>query len=134
VLVRVYVLRVIRRAFVAVVVFAGGVAPSACATTTTKLESASAAPTYRIECIRLGDCWAEAHRACGGDYRMLERHDNTIPESDLPGLNERTDAHSYQRWSLDWPAARNPRPYGTGIESDQPMPLTDVVVVCSALR
>jgi hypothetical protein len=106
-----------------------------CATTRTKLESADAAvATYRIECIRLGDCWAEAQRACRGDYRMLERHDNAIPESELPGLNARTESHSHRRWELDTFATRSAEPYGPGIESDGPMPLTDVVVACSAAR
>ncbi len=75
-------------------------------------------PTYKIECVKLDGCLSEAARQCHGAYRTVATKHNTIAESDLPGLNART-----QR--------QNPTSNGLGIESDDPMPLTQVVVVCS---
>ena len=75
------------------------------------------APAYKIECVKLDGCLSEAARQCHGAYRTVTTKHNTIAESDLPGLNARTQRQN---------ASSN----GPGIESDEPMPLTEVVVVC----
>ncbi len=123
-------LRSSRRLFVAVAFLGAGAALAGCSTTTRPLAPVNGYASYQIECIRIGECWVEARRACGGPYRTLERRDNWISESDLPGLNERTYAHSYSRWTLQG-ITRPVEPYGPGMESDEPLPITDVVVMCT---
>jgi hypothetical protein len=91
----------------------------ACAPTTVRsITPAGGAPTYKIECVELDGCLSEAQRQCHGAYRTVSTEQNTIAESDLPGLNART-----QR--------QNVSSNGLGIESDEPMRLTQVVVVCN---
>lgn len=109
----------------------GGLSLAGCSATTTPLAPIGGRPAYQISCAEVGDCWAQANRACSGSYRTLERHDNWISESELPGLNERTDEHNYRRWTLETPATRSPQPYGPSNDSDRALPLTDVVVLCT---
>jgi len=115
-----------RRSFVAGA-FVLGLVPLGCASTSARLARTSGHPTYQIECANVGDCWTQARRACGGDYRTLARYDNWIPESDLPGYNHRTIESSEPHRVY---GARMPY-YGPGIESDEPLPITDVVVACN---
>lgn len=92
----------------------------ACAPTTVhSLAPEGGAPAYKIECMQLDGCLSEAARQCHGAYRTVSTKQNAIAESDLPGLNART-----QR--------QNVSSNGPGIESEAPMPLTEVVVVCQS--
>jgi hypothetical protein len=106
---------------------------SACATTTKPLApSSGGAASYKIECIKLGDCWTEAKRACGGPYRTVAKHENTIPESELPGLNVRTQGDTLRHYPYGYGLPGSVPQYGPGVvESDEPMPLAEVVVVCT---
>jgi hypothetical protein len=81
---------------------------------------------FRIECIELEQCKQEATAACGSPYQVVSEWHNTIPESELPGLNEQ----SRPKEAREWNAATLPR--RTGIESDDPMPLSSIVVACNA--
>jgi len=91
----------------------------ACGPTTVRpIELRGGAPAYKIECVKLDGCLSEAARQCHGAFHTVSTRNNTIAESDLPGLNART-----QR--------QNATSNGPGIESDEPMPLTEVVVVCN---
>ncbi len=122
------------RLFGAGVAAIGGlVLVSACATTTKPLARTSeGAASYKIECIRLGDCWTEAKRACGGPYRAVEKHENTIPESELSGLNARTQGNTLRHYPYGYGLPGSVPQYGPGVvESDDPMPLAEVVVVCT---
>ena len=53
---------------------------------------------------------------------------NTIPDSELPGLNARTQRNTERSTReydhFDW------NPNGPGIESEAPLPITEVIVVC----
>jgi hypothetical protein len=92
--------------------------------------TASGPPTYSIECIELSDCWVAAQRACGGPYETVLTRHNEIPESELPGLNAVTDRNAHPQ-DFREPRLRSSVPAaGPGIESDAPMPLAEVVVVC----
>ena len=106
---------------------------SACATTTKPLAPTSeGAASYKIECIQLGDCWAEAQRACHGAYRAVEKHENTIPESELSGVNIRTQGNTLRHYPYGYGLPGSVPQYGPGVvESDDPMPLAEVVVVCA---
>jgi hypothetical protein len=120
------------RRFGALVVGIGGIVlASACTTTTKALAPEGGRASYKIECIKLGDCWAEAQRACRGPYHALEKHENTIPESDLPGLNARTEANTERHYPYGYGLPGGTPPHGPGIESDEPMPIAEVVVVCA---
>jgi hypothetical protein len=80
---------------------------------------------FRVECIQPEQCQEKANAACGSSYRVVSEWHNTIPESDLPGLNERSrpkDARDWNRLTLT---------DETGIESRDPMPLTSIVVACN---
>jgi hypothetical protein len=80
---------------------------------------------FRVECIHEEECKQRASAACGSSYRVVSEWHNTIPESELPGLNEGTrpkDARDWNRYTL---------PDQTGIESNEPMPLTSIVVACN---
>ena len=103
---------------------------SGCSSARSAATAPGATATYDIECMHLGECWAEAQRKCGGAYRALETHENTIPDSDLPGLNAETDAHSYRHDGFYVGGPPRRRPFGPGIESSDPLPLADVVVAC----
>jgi hypothetical protein len=67
----------------------------------------------------------KASTACGSTYSVVSEWHNTIPESDLPGLNE----GSRPKDSRDW--NRLTLTNETGIESKDPMPLTSLVVACN---
>jgi hypothetical protein len=103
---------------------------AACSTTTTPVRSATGKPAYSIECIELGECFAEARRACGGPYDTVSTRQNEIPESQLPGFNAVTDSHARARDGSHAAMPSTVPPGGPGIESDAPMPLSEVVVVC----
>jgi len=80
---------------------------------------------FRVECIEREQCQEQAQRACSSTYKVVAEWHNTIPESELPGLNEQShpkDARDWNRYTL---------PDQTGIESNQPMPLTSIVVACN---
>src|SRR5688572_23278717 len=81
---------------------------------------------FRIECIDLEQCKEKATAACGTQYQVVSEWHNTIPESELPGLNEQSRPKATSEW--------NPMslPRATGIESNDPMPLSSIVVACSA--
>ena len=121
-------------------VFVGGalLLASACATTGTKtraLPPRHGALAYRIECVGLPGCWSAAHKACHGSYRVESKRENvnTIPESELPGLNAQTQANGYQNATSYGTSIPGGMPtYGPGIESDEPMPVSEVVVVCTS--
>jgi hypothetical protein len=119
-----------RTSFVATALLVSGALLGGCSTTRTPLAPVSGHPTYQIECIHPGECWTEARRACGGTYQTLERYDNRIPESELPGLNTRTVAHGW-RASYRPAMPRTVGSYGPDFESDEPLPLTGVVVACT---
>lgn len=105
---------------------------SACASPVTKLasgppdESGVERRQFRIECIDLDQCKEQATAACGSQYQVVSEWHNTIPESDLPGLNEQSRPKEVREWN---PATL---PRATGIESDAPMPLSSIVVACNA--
>jgi hypothetical protein len=102
---------------------------SGCASTTLISESGADGARgrqFRIECIELEQCKQEATAACGSPYQVVSEWHNTIPESELPGLNEQ----SRPKEAREWNAATLPR--RTGIESDDPMPLSSIVVACNA--
>jgi hypothetical protein len=80
--------------------------------------------------MQLGECMAAAQRACGGGYEMVKTAQNRIPESELPGLNKVTYAHKYAGGGMRTAMPSDVPPGGPGIESDAPMPLAEVVVVC----
>jgi hypothetical protein len=106
---------------------------SGCAgTTTTPLASANGRPTYRIECIEVSQCWTEARRACRGAYRALATHENQIPDSDISGLNERTRANATGRGEYVAGMPMSAAPSGPGIESSAPLPIVEVVVMCTS--
>jgi len=104
---------------------------TACGSTVTKLEptapdrGGASHPRYRIECIELDQCKRRAVAACGPRYEVVSEWHNTIPESQLPGLNEQSRPKTAREW--EHPALRN----ATGIESDEPMPLSSIVVACN---
>jgi hypothetical protein len=100
---------------------------SACGSTVTKLPAGpdERVRQFRIECIDLGQCKKKAEVACGSPYQVVSEWHNTIPESDLPGLNE----ESRPKDSRDW--NRHTLPNRTGIESVDPMPVSAIVVACN---
>ena len=109
-----------------------GMLASACGSPVTKLHST--APNergverrqFRIECIDLEQCKEKATAVCGSQYQVVSEWHNTIPESELPGLNEQSRPKDAREWN---PATL---PRATGIESSEPMPLSSIVVACSA--
>jgi hypothetical protein len=119
------VFRSFRRVTVWGSVALGGVWLCGCATTT-RLATVNGRPTYEIECGEVGECWTQASRTCRGSYQMLQRHDDWISESDLPGLNERTEVHLGRPETLRALATRT----YVGVGSERPIPITNVVVMC----
>jgi hypothetical protein len=95
--------------------------------------NAAQARQFHIECIELDQCKREASVACRSRYSIVSEWHNTIPESELPGLNEGTRPKDFQ----DWENRTLPNragialPNRTGIESDEPMPLASIVVACN---
>jgi hypothetical protein len=81
---------------------------------------------FRIECIHIEECREKASIACGSAYDVVSEWRNTIPESELPGLNEETRPKDWRDWN------RHSLPDATGIESDAPMPLASIVVACAS--
>lgn len=114
-----------------VVLSVGFALVGACSATTAKpVALGSGGKGYDIECVRPDDCWAEARKACGGAYRPVRQGSaNTIAESDLSGLNQRTQDNMYRPYVYSMPGGV-PH-YGPGIESPDPMPITEVLVVCT---
>ncbi len=80
---------------------------------------------FRIECIHAAQCKQKASTACGSPYQVVSEWHNTIAESDLPGLNEGSRPKDSRDWNL------KTLPNRTGIESNEPMPLTSMVVACN---
>jgi hypothetical protein len=80
---------------------------------------------FRIECIHLDQCKQKANDACGSRFEVVSEWHNTIPESALPGLNEESRPKDHR----DWHHYRLPD--RTGIESNEPMPLSSIVVACT---
>src|SRR5262245_48627659 len=107
-----------------------GLCLTACSTTTTPVRSATGKLAYSIECIHLGECFEEARRACGGAYETVSTRQNQIPESELPGLNAMTYSHTRARYATRGAMPSTVPPGGPGFESDEPMPLAEVVVEC----
>jgi hypothetical protein len=102
---------------------------SACGGTVTRLTPTGTDERprrFRIECIELDQCKEKATAACGSQYQVVSEWHNTIPESELPGLNELSRPKDVPEW--------NPMtlPRATGIESEDPMPLASIVVACNA--
>ena len=75
------------------------------------------------------DCERAARKQCGGTYSTLRTWQNRIPESDLPGLNARTQRET-ERSTRPYDHPDWVLPSGPGIESEEPLPITEVVVVC----
>ncbi len=103
---------------------------SACAGSVKKLESKGpdASGTerreFRVDCFELDECKQKATQACGSRYDIVSEWHNTIPESDLPGLNEESRVKDSSDWDVTLPRE-------DGIESDEPMPATQIVVACN---
>jgi hypothetical protein len=104
-----------------------------CSATTTAVASADGRETYSIECIQLYDCRMAAQRACGGRYETVLTTHNQIPESELPGFNAVTDRHTRPHRFNRPTMPSNVPAGGPGIESDAPMPLAEMIVVCSGV-
>lgn len=105
----------------------------ACTTTSTALPAKSGTSSFKIECVRIEDCWAQARQDCKGKFHTVSKRDNTIPESELPGLNAQTQANSYRHTTSYGTTVPGGIPsYGPGIESDEPMPASEVVVECAS--
>lgn len=121
-----------RTAFAATIVLSTAPLLGGCAATTTRLAPVQGQAAYEIECIREGDCWLQARKACNGSYRMLERHDNSISESELPGLNTRTVYESNPKGGYQHVPPATVGTYGPDFEASEPLPLTNVVVLCTA--
>jgi hypothetical protein len=103
-----------------------------CASTTTvKPVSRADGSGYEIECIRLGECWQEARRACHGQYQTVQQDENTIPESELPGMNALTSRNTGVRNGFVGQDPGMVPSSGPGIESRDPLPLAHVVVFCT---
>ena len=104
---------------------------TACGSTVTKLEptspdqSGASHPRYRIECIELDQCKKRAVAACGPKYEVVSVWKNTIPESELPGLNEQSRPKDAWDWN------HGTLPSATGIESREPMKVARIVVSCT---
>jgi hypothetical protein len=80
---------------------------------------------FRVECVKVEQCKQRANAACHSNYEIISEWHNTIPESELPGLNESSrvkDARDFEDFTF---------PNRTGIESDEPMPLSSFVVACN---
>jgi hypothetical protein len=108
-----------------------GLALLACSSTvssvdpTTPDRSGVSHKQYRIECIKPDDCKRAAARTCGQSYSIVSEWNNTIPESNLPGLNAQSDQTRTRYWDRYYLQPQ------TGIESKDPMPLKSIVVACN---
>jgi Zn-dependent alcohol dehydrogenase len=99
---------------------------SACGSSVKEVESTDHRRRhFRVECVREDQCKKRATAACGPNYEVISEWHNTIPESDLPGLNESSrvkDARDFNDFTLQ---------SRTGIESNEPMPLSSYIVACN---
>jgi hypothetical protein len=98
---------------------------SACGSSVRELEPRDHRRQFKVECVELDQCKKRATAACGPSYEIVSEWHNTIPESDLPGLNENSrpkDWRDHNRYVL---------PDRTGIESEYPMPLSSFVIACN---
>lgn len=118
----------VRRVVVCVLAVSGAGALVGCTATVRAAPPHAGKPSYEIACMDVRDCDRVARRECGGAYSTLRTWQNKIPDSELPGLNARTQRNTerstreYDHWDWD--------PNGPGIESEAPLPITEVVVVC----
>ncbi len=97
----------------------------ACGSSVKELEPVDGRRQFRVECVRVDQCKQRAAAACGANYKVISEWHNTIPESALPGLNESSrvkDARDFNHYTF---------PNRTGIESDDPMPLSSFVIACN---
>jgi len=107
--------------------FSLAVLAAGCGSSVKKVEPAAgdARRQFRIECFQMDQCKQKATVACGSPYDVVSEWHNTIPESDLPGLNENSRPKDARDWN------RHTLPNQTGIESNEPMPLASIVVACN---
>jgi hypothetical protein len=115
----------------AALLLAGACAPTMA--TKTAVSPVSGAPSYKIECVHVAECLAEAKRTCNGKFDTVSTRENvnTIPESELPGLNSQSQANTFRHTtSYGTTIPGGIAPYGPGIESDEPMPIAEIVVAC----
>jgi hypothetical protein len=98
---------------------------SACGSSVRELQPKDHRRQFKVECVELEQCKKRATAACGTSYEIVSEWHNTIPESDLPGLNESSrpkDWRDHNNYTFQDP---------TGIESKEPMPLSSLVVACN---
>jgi hypothetical protein len=110
---------------------AGACAPTLA--TKTLVSAGGGARSYKIECVHVSECMAEANRTCRGKFDTVSTRENvnTIPESELPGLNSQSQANTFRHsTSYGTTIPGGIAPYGPGIESEEPMPIAEVVVAC----
>ena len=103
------------------------------ATKTPVSTASGAGVSYKIECVHVAECLAEANRTCHGKFDTVSTRENvnTIPESELPGLNSQSQAKAFRHTTSYGTTVPGGIPsYGPGIESDEPMPIAEVVVAC----
>mgnify|MGYP003576809814 CR=1 FL=1 len=97
----------------------------ACGSSVKEVQGTDDRRHFRVECVKVEQCKQRATAACGSNYSVVSEWHNTIPESELPGVNESSpvkDARDWEHYSF---------PNRTGIESDEPMPLSSYVVACN---
>jgi hypothetical protein len=118
----------VRRTWTYVVGTAAACVLAGCTATVRSAPPQAGKPSYEISCMDVRDCDRVARRQCGGAYSTLRTWQNTIPDSELPGLNARTQRNTERSTReydhFDW------NPNGPGIESEAPLPITEVIVVC----
>jgi hypothetical protein len=95
---------------------------------------------HSIDCYDTPSCRDRAEAYCGSSYQVVDLWENPIPESDLPGLNERSTPTGIvgpsrpvpmQPWSdtwLDEPVSH----MGPGFESSEPLAFTELTFVCES--
>jgi hypothetical protein len=92
-----------------------------CTATVRSVAPHAGKPSYQIECIDLRECERVAREQCRGSFSTLSKKQNKIPDRELPGLNARTQGNTDRSTGeYDVP----------GIGSEEPLPLSEVVVVC----
>lgn len=118
----------LRSVVVSLAAVVGAGALAGCAATVSEAPRHAGKPSYAIACMEISECDRAARRHCGGAYSTLHRWQNQIPDSELPGLNARTrrnaerSTREYDHWDWD--------PSGPGIESEEPLPIAELLVVC----
>ena len=113
----------------AVVSAVAAVVLTGCTTTVRALAPQGQKPSYEISCMQPADCERAARTQCGGTYSTVRAWHNRIPDSELPGLNAQTQRRT-ERSTRPYDHPDWILPYGPGIESEAPLPITEVVVVC----